>query len=86
MNSSKYPLYAVAILVAGGFALWGGLPPFLLILLLACPLMMFFMMRGMDGGMRGGHGESDSAVDGKHGSAPTRPADLDGSHERIDRP
>ena len=33
MNSSRYPLYAVAIVVGGGLALWAGLSPFLLILL-----------------------------------------------------
>ncbi|MBC7760298.1 MAG: DUF2933 domain-containing protein [Candidatus Saccharibacteria bacterium] len=88
MNNSKYPLYAVAILVGGGLALWAGLSPFFLIFLVACPLMMFFMMRGMNGGMQGGHGHSDSDTSdgGKEGSQPTGPADLDGSHERIDRP
>ena len=88
MNSSRYPLYAVAILVGGGFALWAGLSPFFLIFLVACPLMMFFMMRGMDGGMHGGHGDSDSDTSGggKEGSKATGRADLDGSHERIDRP
>lgn len=83
MNNNKYPLYAGAILVGGAIAIWAGLSPFFLIFLVACPLMMFFMMRG---GMHGGHGESDSSRGGKQGSTPTRPADLDGSHERIDRP
>ena len=27
MNSSRHPLYAVAIVVGGGIALWAGLPP-----------------------------------------------------------
>lgn len=83
MNDNKYPLYAVAILVGGAIALWAGLPPFFLIFLVACPLMMFFMMHG---GGHGGHGGSDSSHGEKQGSQPTRPSDLDGSHERIDRP
>jgi len=82
MNDNKYAMYAVAIGVGGAVALWAGLPPFFL-LLLACPLMMFFMMRG---GMHGSHGESDSSRGGQQGSTPARPADLDGSHERIGHP
>ena len=86
MNSNSYPLYAVAIVVVAGIALWAGLSPFFLLLLLACPLMMFFMMRGgMHGDAHSGHGGSDSTHRGGQGS-PTRPSDLDGSHERIDRP
>lgn len=88
MNSSRYPLYAIAIVLGAGIALWAGLPPFLLILLVACPLMMLFMMRGM-GGMDGdahGHGGSDSSHGATQDPQPARPSDLDGSHERIDRP
>jgi len=44
-NSNKHSLYAMAILGGGGIALWAGISPFFL-LVLACPLMMFFMMRG----------------------------------------
>ena len=79
-NSKKYPLYAIAILGGGAIALWAGISPFLLLVLSACPLMMFFMMRG---GMHGGHDEQDPSQHGQRTS--TRPADLDGSHERIDR-
>jgi len=90
MNHNKYPLYAAAIVVGGALALWAGVSPFLLIFFLACPLMMFFMMRGgMHGGSHGGHGshdESDSSHNATRGTRPTRPSDLDGSHERIDRP
>lgn len=85
MNSSRLPVYAVAILVGGGLALWAGVPPFLLILLLACPLMMFFMMRGDAHGGHGGHGGSGSPHSTQQGSQPTRSSDLDGSHERLDR-
>lgn len=84
MNHGKnFPLYALAILAGGGVALWAGISPFFLLILLVCPLMMFFMMRG---GMHGGHDEQDHSQHGQQGSAPIRPADLDGSHERIDRP
>ena len=82
MNSNKYSLYAIAILGGGAVALWAGLSPFFL-LFLACPLMMFFMMRG---GMHGGQGERDSTQSGQHGSTSSPSADLDGSHERIDHP
>jgi Protein of unknown function (DUF2933) len=87
MNSNRYPFYAVAILVGGGIALWVGLSPFFLIFLLVCPLMMFFMMRGgMHGDAHSGHGASGPPRGTKRGSQPTRPSDLDDSHERIDRP
>jgi len=68
-NNRNTGLYAItlAIAVVGGLAL--GVPlgtlAFLAILL-ACPLMMFFMMRGMHGGddMQGrGHGHDDSPED-----------------------
>ena len=87
MNSSSYPLYVVAIVIGGAIALWAGLSPFLLVLLVLCPLMMFFMMRGgMHGDAHGGHGRSGSANGTEQGSQSTRPSDLDGSHERIDGP
>ena len=86
MNNMRYPLYAVAIGVGGAIALWAGLSPFLVLLLVACPLMMFFMMRGgMHGDAHSGHGGSDSPHREEQGSQATRPSDLDGSHERIDR-
>lgn len=54
MNKNpNYGLYAVAIAIAVVGALWLGLPIGTLALLgivLACPLMMMFMMRGMHGG------------------------------------
>lgn len=82
MNSrSKYPLYGVAVVGGAALALWAGMSPFLLIVL-ACPLMMFFMMRGM--------GSAQTPQDGsrldQQGSPSSRPADLDGSLERTDRP
>jgi type III secretory pathway component EscV len=58
MKRNNYGLYAIAgaIVVVG--ALWVGVPLgtlATLALILVCPLMMFFMMRGMHGGP-GGHG------------------------------
>ena len=67
MRSDKLPLYALAaaILIVGLVAL--GVPVgtvFILAILAACPLMMFFMMRGMHGGdMHGGHDRSDESTD-----------------------
>lgn len=80
MSSNRYPAYMAAILVGGAIAIWAGLPPFLLIVLVACPLMMFFMMRGM-------HGDtSDTSHRGERGSSPTDVGDSGGSHEHFDRP
>ena len=53
MNNRNYGLYAVAVAIAVVGALWLGVPVGTLALLgfvLVCPLMMFFMMRGMDHG------------------------------------
>lgn len=82
VNNNRYAGYAVALLAGSAIALWAGLSPFFLLFFVACPLMMFFMMRG---GMHGGHGESHSASDAQRNPQPTPPSDLDGSHERIDR-
>ena len=50
MSNSHVGLWALAVgvLLIGG--LWAGLPAATLLILLVCPLMMFFMMRGMHGG------------------------------------
>lgn len=71
MTKDRYPLYGLAVVVGAAVAVWAGLPPALLLFLLVCPLMMFFMMRGMHGGQGPGAGQ------------PRRP---DGSHERIHQP
>lgn len=84
MNSSKYPFYAMAIVVGGALALWAGLSPFILLFFVACPLLMFFMMRGgMHGDAHSEHGGSDSTQGANHGAHPSPPSDLDGSHDRI---
>lgn len=63
MNTKKnYGLYALALAIAFVGALALGVPVGTLGLLLvaaACPLMMFFMMRGV----KGGHGEGDQHTD-----------------------
>lgn len=83
MNKDKYPMYALALVAGAAIAVWAGLP-ITLLFLLACPLMMFFMMRGM-GGMDGGQG-SDDATRGQDTVKHADGAKLDGSHERIDEP
>lgn len=53
MRNWHYGLYAIALAIAVVGALWMGVPVgtiALLGLVLACPLMMIFMMRGMQGG------------------------------------
>ena len=59
------PLIAVAFLVGGGGALLGAgaaLIPY--VALLACPLSMFFMMRGMQGHAKGDGESEHSAASG----------------------
>ena len=51
MNENHYPFYGVALVVGAALAVWAGMPVAFL-LFLVCPLMMFFMMKGM-GGMHG---------------------------------
>ncbi|MBC9725029.1 DUF2933 domain-containing protein [Streptomyces sp. TRM68367] len=64
MNTNKrnYGLYALALAIAFVGALVLGVPVEALVLLAivaACPLMMFFMMRGM----HGGQGKSNQHTD-----------------------
>lgn len=52
-RSPNFGLYAVAVAIAVVGALWVGVPVdtlALLAIVLACPLMMIFMMRDMHGG------------------------------------
>ncbi|MFE1788708.1 DUF2933 domain-containing protein [Streptomyces sp. NPDC059525] len=49
-NNKNYGLYAIAIAIALVGALALGVPVGTLAILAICPLMMFFMMRGMQGG------------------------------------
>jgi len=92
MNKDRYPLYALAAVAGAAVAVWAGIPPFTLVFFLVCPLMMFFMMRGMNGGQKNGRSGSsrdasdDSQVNAQQGSRVARPEHLDGSHERIEHP
>ena len=79
MNTSKYLPYAVAGLIAVGIAVWAGVPAFLL-LVLVCPVMMFFMMGSMSGGITRDNDTHDGPAEG----GTSQP--LDGSHDRIDQP
>ena len=47
MNRDHYPMYVIAGAIAVGLV-WAGMPAVFLSLLV-CPLMMFFMMKGMGG-------------------------------------
>ncbi|WP_406306751.1 DUF2933 domain-containing protein [Streptomyces sp. NBC_00885] len=68
-NNRNYGLYAIAVAIAVVGALALGVPLgnlAIILVLLACPLMMFFMMRGMRGGddMEGrGRGHDDAPKD-----------------------
>ncbi|MEU5894207.1 DUF2933 domain-containing protein [Streptomyces sp. NPDC047461] len=72
-NTRNYGLYAVVVAIAVVGVLALGVPlgdlAFLLIVL-ACPLMMFFMMRGTHGGDMHGRGPD-------HGDAPKDRASHD---------
>ena len=50
MNTRILGLWALAVGLLLVVGLWVGLPSAPLLILLVCPLMMFFMMRGMHGG------------------------------------
>jgi hypothetical protein len=52
----KRQMYALAIGVVAGFAVWGGLSPWLLLVLLVCPVSMFLMMRAMSATREGPEG------------------------------
>lgn len=57
MNKDTVARYAIIAVLAAAVLIWAGLPPSTLLfglVVLACPLMMIFMMR--DGGHGGGTG------------------------------
>lgn len=57
----------------------------LLLVLLACPLLMWLMMRGGLGHGHGGHGSHHAAaIDGRHGDAPSTD-DLRRRRTELDR-
>jgi hypothetical protein len=49
MTRRNYPLYGLIGVVGAALAIWAGMPPAYLFIL-ACPLMMMFMMGGMNSG------------------------------------
>ena len=49
MHANRYPLYVMLGVGAVAVALGLGINPGFLLILLVCPLMMFFMMRTMGG-------------------------------------
>lgn len=69
MKSHNYGLYAVALAIVVVGAMWAGVPVGTLALLglvLACPLMMIFMMRGMHGSHDEQHRNDDADRRGPH--------------------
>ncbi len=76
MNKNAYSGYGLALLAGGVVAIWLGLSPSFLLILLVCPLMMFFMMRGMHGGQEG---DSTSPDEGTRSGQNTGP----GRHESL---
>ena len=77
-NKDKYPMYAVAIVAGAAIAVWAGLP-LAFLFLLVCPVMMFFMMRGM-GGMSGGQRGDDNSRELDAAAKRSDASPPDGSH------
>jgi hypothetical protein len=85
MKRQQWGLYAVAVAILVVGLVWAGVPAGTLLiagLVLACPLMMFIMMRGMHGQQSGGadqsaplHGtpdRTDPPADDSHGDGRRR--------------
>ena len=70
MGRNKLPSFVLAAAVVVGAFVLAGVPLAALalpLILLACPLMMIFMMRGMDhGGGQGGQGDHSGGCHGGH--------------------
>ena len=79
-SKDKNLIYALVMVAGVGIAVWAGLPLTFLFLLI-CPVMMFFMMRGM-GGTGSGHRGEDSSSE-KVAAAKRSAAPASGSHDRI---
>lgn len=80
MNKDRYPVYAVAAVAGAAIAIWAGVPPYFL-LVLACPVMMLFMMGSMSHGNERHDGNAPRNGERSRSETPT----LDGSHGRIDQ-
>jgi multisubunit Na+/H+ antiporter MnhG subunit len=66
MKRQQWGMYAVALAILVVGLVWAGVPASTLLvagLVLACPVMMFVMMRGMHGGDASGH---DTSHDHQH--------------------
>ena len=48
MNKDHYLICGFGLIAGATIAVWAGMP-FVFLLFLACPLMMFLMMKGMSG-------------------------------------
>jgi len=62
MKRQQWDLYAVALAILVVGLVWAGVPASTLLiaaLVLVCPLMMMFMMRGMNHGQPGGQDDPD---------------------------
>ena len=70
MNSNRNIIFAFAALAGAAVALWAGMPA-LYLLVVACPVMMLFMMASMSGGM--GHSAQDTSTRDGTGEANTGP-------------
>ena len=79
MKPNRTTTYGVAALVGAGLAVWAGVP-FYYLLVLGCPVMMFFMMSSMAGGKTPKDAGSDEAGSG----ARTPTADRGAGRSTLD--
>lgn len=94
MKREQLPGYAMVLVVLIVGLAFAGVPLSTLLILplvLACPLMMFFMMRGMDhGGTTQGHGDEHPGAHGHgagcgHDNSADQPADIRPTHKASGR-
>ena len=77
MFTNRNLAYGVVALAVAGVALLAGMPAFFL-LVLACPVMMFFMMGSM---MSGGNAHRN--IDAPEDKSSTKVPASDGSQDRL---
>ena len=80
MNTNRNLKYGVVALVAAGIALAAGVPAYFLLILI-CPVMMFFMMASMSGGNT--RNDADAPDAKASTKASTKAITPDGSHDRL---
>jgi len=78
MNANKNLKYGVVALVAAGIALAAGVPAYFLLILI-CPVMMFFMMASMSGG----NVRRDPDAQNEQPNEATTMHTPDDSHDRL---